>query len=277
LRAGRWEIEVIPDGTFRLDGGAMFGIVPKTIWQRLIAPDDQNRILMGLNCLLARDGERIVVVETGMGTKWSEKERAIYDLRQEPGLLAGLAARGVSPADVTHVVFSHLHLDHAGGNTHRNASGEVVPTFPNARYLVPRGEWEEGLAPDEITRHSFTAEDLLPIKEAGLVDFLPEAGDALPGLRVIPTPGHTPHHVSLLFGEGPNAVLFAGDIFPTAMHLKPHYHMGYDLDAKGVARSRVDLAAQCLREGWRVAFVHDAQMPVGRLEKKDGKLRAVPA
>ncbi len=276
MKAGRWQIEVIPDGTFRLDGGAMFGIVPKTLWQRLIQPDDANRILLGLNCLLARDGERTVLVETGMGTKWSEKERAIYDLKQEPGLLGGLAAHGVSPADVTHVVFSHLHLDHAGGNTFKDASGEVVPTFPNARYMVPRGEWEEGLAPDEITRHSFTAEDLVPLRDRGLVDFLPEEGEALPGLRVIPTPGHTPHHVSLLFGEGREGVLFAGDIFPTAMHLKPHYHMGYDLDAKGVARSRVALAGQCASEGWRVVFVHDAATRVARLRDRDGRIEAEP-
>jgi glyoxylase-like metal-dependent hydrolase (beta-lactamase superfamily II) len=277
IQAGRWRIDLLTDGTFRLDGGAMFGIVPKVIWQRLITPDDLNRIELGLNSLLVRDGTRTIVVETGMGTKWSEKDKQLYVLKQEPGLVGMLAQHGVQPADVTHVLFSHLHLDHAGGNTRFDESGSAVPTFPNARYMVPRGEWEEGINPDEITRHSFTPEDLIPIRDAGLVDFLPEEGEALPGVRVMPTPGHTPHHVSLLFGEGTDAVLFAGDIFPTSMHIKPHYHMGYDLDAKTVAATRVWLAEECIRHGWRVFFPHEPRPGLCRLAMQDGKLMAVNA
>lgn len=278
IRIGKLRLDVVSDGTFLLDGGAMFGVVPKTIWSRHRTPDEKNRIVIGLNSLLVRSDEGFVaLIDTGMGTKWSPKMREIYGLVQAPGLVPSLAALGVAPEDVTHVLFSHLHLDHAGCNTAPDGNGGLRVTFPNARHIAQRGEWLDATSDHPAMRESYTPEDLHPVHDAGLFDFIDGDVEILPGIRSIVTGGHTQHHQVLVIGEGAGAAIFLADLIPTTSHLKPHYHMAYDLFPIVIGEQRIRIEEEILRNDWLCIFEHDATTPLARLEKNErGALVARP-
>ncbi|MBN2170292.1 MAG: MBL fold metallo-hydrolase [Candidatus Krumholzibacteriota bacterium] len=246
----------VSDGTFRLDGGAMFGVVPRVLWEKARPPDARNRILLGLNCMLVAGPDYLALVDTGLGDKRGARFADLYDVDRKTTLAGSLADLDVAPADVTHVVLTHLHFDHCGGNIRRNAAGEPAPAFPNARHFVQRGEWEDA------ARGAPGADDYLPaglrvIEAAGLLDLVDGEASILPGLTLLPTPGHTRHHQSVLVRTPRGAVLFAGDLIPTASHLAPAWNMAYDLYPVTTRETKGRVLARLREEGWRLFLEHE--------------------
>ncbi|MBM4193553.1 MAG: MBL fold metallo-hydrolase [Gemmatimonadetes bacterium] len=280
-RIGRFTVHAIQAGAQALDGGAMFGVVPKTLWSRRIAPDEKNRIPLGMRCLLVEHDDGLILLDTGAGNKEDEKFRSIYGLENsapdaEPdgtrrtALEAGLRAAGYGPADVKLVINTHLHFDHAGGNTYLDASGIVRPSFPNARYVVQMGEHEWATHTNERTAASYFGKNWDPIIQANRFDFIVGDREVVPGISVTVTAGHTPHHQSVLIDGGDGLACFLGDLCPTSAHLPLPWIMGYDVEPLVTLESKRRLLGRAAAEGWLLIFEHDASVPWGRAVH-DGK------
>lgn len=260
---------------FRLDGGAMFGVVPKVLWEQKNPADERNRILLGLRCLLVDDGETRILVDDGIGGKFDQKWREIYGIRRERTLLDELAALGLVPEDIDYVVNTHLHFDHAGGNT-RLEGGALAPTFPNAQYLIQAREWEDGAHPNERTRASYLQENIAPLKEAGVVELVDGETEIIPGVRLIPTPGHTQGHQSPLIEGGGQRVFYPGDLIPTSSHLALPWIMGYDSFPLITLETKRSLLARAYEEDWLLVFEHDPKIPAGRVVRESGRYEVAP-
>ncbi|MHB1005091.1 MAG: MBL fold metallo-hydrolase [Chloroflexota bacterium] len=220
MKLGELTLRLVSDGHFRLDGGMMFGVVPRTLWEKRMPPDETNRVGLELNCLLVRGPGFNAIVDTGLGTNLSDKERdRVWGLGPGPRLLENLAAVGLRPEEVDLVVNTHLHIDHCGGNTIRR-DGRLVPTFPRARYVVQRREWEDAMQPNERTKTSYLPDLLRPVAEAGLLSLVDGYSQLNPYLRCMPTPGHTPGHQSVLVASGSDKALYLGDVAPFAVHFE---------------------------------------------------------
>ncbi len=272
LELGELRVSVLNDGFQRLDGGAMFGVVPKPLWERKIAPDDRNRIRLALRCLLVETPEGPLLVDTGIGAKeevLDPKFCDIYGVTREGGLLAELAALGVAPAAVRLVVNTHLHFDHCGGNTSLDASGAVVPTFPNARYVAVRGEWEDALNATERSRASYRSHNFLPLERTGQLELVEPGTTIAPGIAYEHAPGHTRFHQCVRIAGGGEAALFCADLVPTAAHLPYPYIMAYDLYPLDTLATKKRLLTRAAREGWRLILEHEPGCPVGRVRVDD--------
>lgn len=273
--SGDLQITILSAGTLWLDGGAMFGVVPKVLWAKLRPPDERNRIRLGMNVVVVDDGVRRTLIDNGAGAKWDAKQRDIYGFELvDPEEL--LAPAGLTPADIDVVLDSHLHFDHAGGNTGIDAHGRVVPSFPNARYVVQAGELDFARSDNERIRASYIRDNFEPIASAGMFDLI--EGDArVDGhIGVMMAPGHTPFlHVPVI-RSGEHTIAFLADLVPTASHVPFPYIMGYDLEPLRTLESKKRILPLAAREGWRLVFEHDAILPLGVLEEDGGKLRAVP-
>jgi glyoxylase-like metal-dependent hydrolase (beta-lactamase superfamily II) len=277
VKLGEIEVRSLSDGTFRLDGGAMFGIIPKPLWERRSPADERNRILLGLRPLLVRTGGQTVLVDTGIGDKYDEKERDTYAIAHETTLAASLGSAGLGPEDVDVVVLTHLHFDHGGGNTRVDPdSGHVVPTFPRARYVIHKDEWETALHPDLRSRASYRRENLLPLEEGGRLDLIDGPCEIAPGVRTLPTPGHTRGHQSVLVEGGGRTLVFPGDILPTAAHLDLPYIMGYDLYPATTLKEKEKLVSRIVDESWIVAFEHDPELSLATVQRDGRRFRARP-
>ena len=276
MKLGDFELNVVSDGLIKLDGGSMFGVVPKIIWEKSNPPDDRNRIDLGLNCLLIRTGDKNILVDTGMGDKWDDKMRGIYDFRPGAGLLGELRKLGLEPADIDLVIQSHLHLDHAGGSTRRTDSGDTVPTFPRARYIVQQGEWQAATHPDIRSKPSYVSDDFLPLQAAGVIDFIEGNVEIAPGVRTIMTSGHTKFHQSIIVESAGETAVFLADLIPTASHVRPNYTMGFDLYPMFVIENRLSIIEQAVRGNWLCVFEHDPKTPLGRLKQEGKKVWAEP-
>ena len=261
MRIGGIELEIISGGTFRLDGGGMFGIIPRPLWSRSFTPDDRGRISLDTNCLLIRTGDEVVLVDTGNGAKLGEKERDIFAVPEGNPLLGNLAARGVRPEEITLVLLTHLHMDHVGGASHL-VGDSVIPSFPNARYAVQRTEWEDALHNRSHMRASYRMENLQPLAESGQLKLLDGDAEVAPGVRVQVTGGHTPAHQCVFIQDGGETALFAADICPTPAHFRPPYNMAYDLEPYVTMQVKADLLTRAARENWLVLFDHE---PVRRM------------
>jgi glyoxylase-like metal-dependent hydrolase (beta-lactamase superfamily II) len=272
---GRWRIHAIQAGGQQLDGGAMFGVVPKTLWERRLAADEKNRIPLGMRCLLIEHDDGLILLDTGLGNKETAKFHDIYGVDNAGGegrtaLEDGLQAAGFSPADVSLVINTHLHFDHAGGNTWRNPGGEVLSAFPNARFLVQAGERAYAERANERTAASYFPANWAPIMSAGRYEFLEGPGEVVPGISVRLTPGHTPFHQSVVLRSGGETACFLGDVVPTSHHLPLPWIMGYDVEPLVTLESKRALLADALREDWLLIFEHDAAVGFGRVAL-DGK------
>lgn len=272
---GRWRIHAIQAGGQRLDGGAMFGVVPKVLWERRMRPDERNRIQLGMRCLLIEHDMGPVLIDTGAGNKEDAKFYDIYGIENagEPGptqLEDGIRAVGFSPDHVKLVISSHLHFDHAGGNTTKDSSGAIRPTFPNARYAINRDEYDYANHPNERTAGSYFKHNYVPLAEAGLVDWIRGEQEVAPGIRAIPTPGHTPHHQGLLIDGGTETAFFIADLVPTVAHLPLPWIMGYDVEPLVTLETKRQILKRATEEDWLVVFEHDPHFAWARLTS-DGK------
>ena len=268
------ELELIPlsDGFFRLDGGAMFGVVPKPLWERRARPDEKNRITLGLRPLLVR-GERTMIIDAGIGDKMDPKSREIYAVDRTPDLDASLTAAGLTASDIDIVLASHLHFDHAGGFTTRDGSGALTPRFPNARYVARRAEWEDATHPHERNRASYLAENFVPLMEAGVLELMPEDGEIMPGVRVVRTGGHTMHHQIVLIESGGRTAVFAADLMPTTAHVDEPWIMGYDLYPMDTLAFKRRFVREAMDREYLVFFEHDPDVAAGYIRLIDGRKR----
>ncbi|MEO7083323.1 MAG: MBL fold metallo-hydrolase [Gemmatimonadaceae bacterium] len=278
---GRWRIHAIQAGGQKLDGGAMFGVVPKTLWERRIPADDRNRIQLGMRCLLIEHDIGPVLIDTGAGNKEDDKFHQIYgvenaatDDKSPTRLEEGLRQIGFEPSDIVMVISSHLHFDHAGGNTTKDESGAVVPAFPNARYVMQRGEYDYATHTNERTAGSYFAHNFVPLNETGVVDFIEGEKEIIAGVRGIPTPGHTPHHQSLLIESDGEKALFVADLVPTAAHLPLPWIMGYDVEPLVTLETKRRILPRAIDEEWLMVFEHDAKTAWSRIAL-DGKSYAL--
>jgi glyoxylase-like metal-dependent hydrolase (beta-lactamase superfamily II) len=273
---GRLRVHAIQAGGQKLDGGAMFGVVPKPLWERRIAPDERNRIQLGMRCLLIEHDIGLVLIDSGAGNKENEKFYDIYGIENAGSptqLEDGIRAAGFDPADVSLVINSHLHFDHAGGNTLRAADGSIRPSFPNARYVMQRGEYEYATHTNERTAASYFPHNFVPLVEAGRVDFIEGDREIVSGIRGIPTPGHTPHHQGLLVESDGEKAFYIADLAPTTAHLPLAWIMGYDVEPLVTLETKRRILKRAVDEGWIVVFEHDASTAWSRLVH-DGKVYA---
>jgi glyoxylase-like metal-dependent hydrolase (beta-lactamase superfamily II) len=269
---GDFELTVCTDGTYMLDGGAMFGVVPKTLWQKRAPADDQNRILLGLNTVVVRTGRQTVLIETGIGNKQTAKMREIQ-CNQEL-LPQSLAAAGIRPEEVDVVINTHLHFDHCGWNTTLHPDGSVTPTFPNARYFAHRGEVEHGHLQLDRDRVSYLSPNYDPLIESGQMTLLDTDGiranpEICPGISVELFPGHTAQlmavHIESKSGGAVQHACYISDLIPTSAHLDPTWVMGYDLDPVECIAQRKRFYQRAIPEGWLVLFTHDHETPMARI------------
>lgn len=264
MQLGGLTLTALNGGNFRLDGGAMHGVVPKTLWSRLVSCDERNRVEYSTRCLLVEGHGRRTLIETGNGDKFPPKLKDIYGIDHDRSVVEALREVGLGPEAVDTVVMTHLHFDHSGGTTRRTADGGVEPVFRRARHVVQAREWEDATHPHERNRASYLAENILPLE--GLVDRVEGETEVAPGVTVVPTPGHTAGHQSVLVGEpgGPRA-LFLGDVVPTAVHTRLPYVMAYDLEPARTLETKRALFARAVSERWIVVWGHDRDHVAGRL------------
>ena len=228
LHVGDIRLTLFDGGRLRLDGGAMFGIIPKPLWQRLAPPDDRNRIRIGCTCVMAESGGRRILIDTGVGNKYSEKDRDIFEISQH-WIADAMQAAGVDPVSIDTVILTHLHFDHAGGATRMGADQRPTPTFPRATYLVQRGEWEDAIGGYYVMTATYRDENLRPLAESGRLVLLDGEAEVAPGMRVRPLPGHTRHQQGVLIYDRGRTAVQPGDLMPTSAHVGLRYNMGYDL------------------------------------------------
>ncbi len=265
---GAMRIHAVEAGLVRLDGGAMFGVVPKPLWERRIPSDERNRIPLALRCLLVETPSALVLVDTGIGDKESERFVDIYGV-ENPGdptrLQDGIRAAGFEPEDVDLVVNTHLHFDHAGGNTRRLDSA-IVPAFPSARYVVQRREFEFAHRDNERIQASYMVHNMDPVLDEGLWDFVDGETRLVDGIRLLPTPGHTPYHQSILLESDGERACYLADVCPTSAHLRLPWIMGYDLEPLVTLESKRRLWERVREEEWLLIFEHAPEFPWGRLD-----------
>lgn len=269
---GDFELTIFSDGTYLLDGGAFFGVVPKVMWSKKVSADEQNRVVTGLNSLLVRDGKHTVLIETGIGNKLPERMAKIYG--QPAKLLDNLSAGGVAPEDIDAVINTHLHFDHCGWNTVRK-NGQVVATFPKARYYVQEGEWQHGRRQHERDAVSYISDNYDPLITNGQMHLLHGDQEIVPGVSVKIFPGHTANMQAVTIKGDRGTACYISDLIPTAAHLDLTWVMAFDLFPLQTIESRKSYYAQALPEKWLTVFTHDPNSPWGYLEKDEkGKIVA---
>lgn len=274
---GALRVHALQAGLQHLDGGAMFGVVPKPLWERRIPADARNRIRLGMRCLLIEHPEALVLIDTGAGNKESEKFYGIYGIENAAidgsgatQLESALAQVGFSPDDVTLVINSHLHFDHAGGNTRRGNDRVPVLTFPNARYVVRRGEWDWAHRLNERTAASYFPHNYDPLREAGRLELVDDDVEVLAGVALRRTAGHTPHHQGVLIESTGERMFYLADLAPTTSHVPLPWIMGYDVEPLVTLESKRRLWAEACDERWTMVFEHDATNAFGTIVA-DGK------
>ena len=272
MNFGNLELTPLSDGFFRLDGGAMFGVVPKPLWERRAPADERNRIRLGIRPLLIR-GERTMLVDAGIGAKMDPRSVDIYGIDRAHNLDHALAEAGVSPAEVDIVLASHLHFDHAGGFTSSDGGGAVVPRFPRARYVVRTAEWEDATHPHERNRASYLQENFVPLATAGVLDLVPGDETIMPGVRVVRTGGHTMHHQIVMIESGGRTAVFAADLLPTTAHVDEPWIMGYDLYPMDTLAFKRTFVREAIDREYLIVFEHDPEVAAGYIREENGRKR----
>ncbi len=272
MKLGEFDIYPVTDGRFRLDGGAMFGVVPKVLWEKCCEADGLNRIPLSLTCLLIRARGKNILVDTGLGSKEDEKFHRMFAVERTPTLLDSLKRLGVGPEDIHLVINTHLHFDHAGGNTVREPDGTLAPTFPKARYFIQQGEFEDAARANERTKASYRRDNFTPIAHVNQWEFLQGDTELLPGVTAVVTAGHTRCHQGVRIESEGKVAFFLGDLIPTVSHLPLPYIMGYDLFPIQTLEAKRRLLDRAVEECWLLLFEHDPLVQAGHVIKdQDGK------
>lgn len=257
MNIGRFDVSIISDGTFKLDGGGMFGIVPKALWEKKASPDGQNRITLGMNCVLIRTGKKNYLLESGIGAKVSEKFRKIYEIEEGGRIISGLAQAGVRPEEIDGVIVTHLHFDHSGGCTVCGLDGKISATFPKAKYFIQKLEWHDAMHPNELTDGSYLEENFLPLQKSKNLELINGNAKIDKGITVQMTGGHTRgHQIVWLESEGEKAC-FLGDFIPTTYHLKVPWIMAYDEYPMDLVNLKKGILKKLVEEKYRCFWYHD--------------------
>jgi methylmalonyl-CoA epimerase len=272
---GDLELVSLFDGFLQLDGGAMFGVVPKPLWAKQTVPDEKNRILLAMRPLVVR-GMRTMLIDAGLGGKDDEKFHDIYGVDRSRNLDHTLAEAGLTREDIDIVLATHLHFDHAGGFTTRDANGRVRPAFPRAQYVVRRGEWEDARHLNERNRASYLAENFMPLADAGVLQLVDDDQTIMPGVRVRRTGGHTMHHQMAIIESGGQTAAFVADLLPTTAHLPEPWIMGYDLYPMDTLASKKAFYKEAIEKNTLVFFEHDPVVTAGHIREEQGKRRVLP-
>lgn len=273
MKIGKFDVHLVSDGTFALDGGQMFGVVPKVLWEKKMAPDSLNRIRLGLTCLLVQSEGRNILVESGIGDKFDSKFGNIYAVQRHGTLLDRLAEFGVRPGEIHMLINSHLHFDHCGWNTRREG-GRTIPTFPNGRYFVQRGEWEHAMHPSERDHASYMPEFFEPA--AAQTELLDGNQQLLPGIRVEMLPGHSRHLQGVWLESEGESLLFISDLTPTIAHVPYPWIMAFDLYPMETLETKKRLFPELVERKTWIVFPHDDQNPCAQFELNEGKIGSRP-
>jgi len=276
MKFGDYRVEVVSDSEFRLDGGAMFGVVPRNLWAKACPPDEQNRIRMNMNCLFIEGhGERILI-DTGIGDKWSAKHREMYGIDRKQSFDESLrSVAGIGSESITIVINTHLHFDHAGGNTVLDESGKASPAFPNARYFVSAAEYEHAEAPSERDRASYLPDNWRPLKDSGQLELKESEYEVAPGLRMETHAGHNRSMQCVRLEQGSQTLFGFADLVPMMAHVPFAWIMGFDLYPVETLEAKKKLIPQAARENWTCLFYHDPDLALGRVVEENGKFRSV--
>jgi glyoxylase-like metal-dependent hydrolase (beta-lactamase superfamily II) len=270
LTLGDFELTAVSDGTYRLDGGAFFGVVPKVMWEKKVKADADNYVPVGLNSVVVRTGQQTILIETGIGNKLPERLIKIFG--QPAKLLDNLAGAGISPEDIDIVINTHLHFDHCGWNTVLQG-GKVVPTFPKAKYYAPEGEWQHGRLQLERDAISYMSDNYDPLIKTGQMELLTEDREIVPGVSVKTFPGHTQHMQAVIIKSGGKTACYISDLIPTSAHIDLTWVMAFDLLPLQTIESRKRYYAQAIPEKWLTMFTHDPNTPWAYIEKDErGKM-----
>ncbi|MEQ8766095.1 MAG: MBL fold metallo-hydrolase [Planctomycetota bacterium] len=274
LQIGRFRIRPVNDGIFRLDGGSMFGVVPKSQWMRQVEVDQDNRIPLALRCFLIEDGERKILLEGGMGEVLGDATRH-FALERKGGLVARLEELGLAPGDIDLVVLTHLHWDHMGALVEPSGPG-FRPIFEEAELVAPEKAWAEALAPSRRAAPSYVTAAVQSLRGMSDIRLLPDDSEILPGLSFVWTGGHTEHHVVVRIEDGDDVGVFWADLIPTAAHVPPRWVMAYDVDPIRSVDAKETLVAESARDGWTALLYHDPDHAFGRIEHDGRRYRFVP-
>jgi glyoxylase-like metal-dependent hydrolase (beta-lactamase superfamily II) len=275
MHLGELEVRYLHGGNFFLDGGAMFGVVPKPLWEKKSPPDNRNRIRLAANSLLVRTQNKYILIETGNGTQWTAKLRDIYGIQEGDPLVDNLGSQGVGPDQIDLVINTHLHFDHAGGNT-KLVNDKAVPTFPNAKYIVQAAEIAHAANPTERDRASYFEEHFLPIQQTGQWHALAGEAEIIPGISTIAIPGHNADIQAIKLAGGGKTVFFVADLFPTRHHLSLPWIMAYDLYPLQTLETKRKWLQTIVQENWIVVFGHDPDIPAATLHERENKIAFEP-
>lgn len=271
IKLGDFELFFLRDGEFWLDGGGFFGVVPKVIWQKLTTPDELNRVKLNSNPLLVKTDKHNVLIDPGLGNKYSAKQQKIFKIKYQPTLENSLAEIGMTADDIDIIVATHLHFDHVGACT-KIENGKIVPTFKNAIHYFQKNEWEDATHPNERTKGTYFLENYLPLMEAGLVKLIEENVKIVPGISVEITGGHTQYHQIVFAKSNGKIASYWGGILPAVTHIKIPYTMGFDLYPVEIMQKRKELYKRAIEENWLVCLEHEVENPFGYIRlTEDGK------
>ncbi len=251
---------------FKVDGGAMFGVVPRVIWSRYVKPDDQNLIPLALRSLLIQTEDRLILIDNGIGDKQDEKFYRHLNMYGGVGLEGGINDAGFSRQDITDVILTHLHFDHCGGGIYIDSDGEYAATFPNARYWLSREQWENAMNPNPRESDSFLRENLIPMQELGLLEFIEEEGELVPGIELRIVHGHTPGQIVQIISFGTKTLGCGADVFPMGAHIPVKYNMAYDLEVLKTMEEKERFLNEIHSNGYYVFFQHDTQQECGTVK-----------
>jgi glyoxylase-like metal-dependent hydrolase (beta-lactamase superfamily II) len=269
MKIGRFEIFSFVENSFKVDGGAMYGVVPKIIWQKFNPPDADNMVKLDLNLLLVKvDGENILI-DAGIGDALSDRQKKMFGVERSSGLEKGLSEAGVRPEDIDLVLLTHLHADHAGGVITLDKDGKKLPRFPNARHVVQLKEWSEAMEPDERTSATYFTSNLKLLEQEKLLELVDGDDEVTDGVKLIVTGGHTPGHQAVLIEDGENKIVWPGDIIPSTYHLRIPYVASVDLYPRETMQQKKKFLRMCSEDGWLLAFDHDLKVKLGKLEARE--------
>jgi glyoxylase-like metal-dependent hydrolase (beta-lactamase superfamily II) len=275
MQLGNWQLDSINGGHIRLDGGVMFGVVPRALWQNIVTPDDLNRVPCANRCVLARDGKHTVLLDTGYGGKHPRLDRRFYEMEDGEPLLRGLAALGIDGDQIDTVVLSHLHFDHVCGATRLGHHGQRALTFPHARHVVGRIEWLEATSGAPELDSAYPHEDIWPLYESGQLFVVDDGQEVVPGIRARLTGGHTRGHMAYVLESQGDTAVFLGDICPTAAHLRTMWHLAYDLYPLETRKMKPRLLGEAADNNWWLLWYHDVNIAASRVAR-DPRREFVP-